>query len=576
MVFRYLLPAEPPPLPVYVIQWRLINGVLNICDIFPALLLAGLVIPFGWIAQDSEPFPRFSLHFFKWLSPALFTGFAAAAVYAVVFFLVSPLSQNYYKTLSSNGTIFHQSKAAAAKQASAGEWLNAEHSLAVCKRIWRKSAEEGGEIFSLAESISVKATEIRIKKAALESEKIYNIQKKEEAPIFKLWEPVNAQEALNSANIALAENRYFDAHWLAGLVMQLLKTKQTGAEYQQAAHIARQAWNTINNLAPSEKERVLYSLYHQKRDGYAAIHDTDWLQAYHIFADLITKTPADPDVANFLALSKQEVESIAFFIEERDITLGTMVLNPLFSLPTDVQQARAVIRMTDLSLFSDCAYGRNMELLLFDKKQKFIGTISSPFCRISPYQTDRGERLLVMMRSISNETNEQFDPTVTWFDTDWKKQELFDDMQIVLNIQYHHFILLTNIRYGIDSLLLPDLFSASKTFGEYGYITQVFQAELMYRIFSLIVFLPATVITIVLGWRFRATRKPFFIGIPMFFILPFVFQIIIWIYQRLFNTLCIWSVTNFGFTMTGLLFGLGTVGLFFLSLLVAAFQRKDN
>jgi hypothetical protein len=573
MAFRYLLPAEPPPLPVYVIQWRLINGLLNICDIFPALLLAGLIMPFGWTAQDDEPLPRFSPQFFKQLSTVLLTGFAAAAVYAVLFFLVRPLSQNYYNTLSLNGTLFHQSKAAAEKQAADGEWLDAEHSITVCKRIWRGSAEEGGEIFSLAEKISAKAVEIRAKNSALEAEKIYNIQKKKEPPVFRLWEPVAAQEALAAAKTALAEDRYFDAHWLASFVMRLLKTKEISAEYRQAEHIARQSWNSINNLAPSERESEIYSLYRQKREGYAAIHDSNWLQAYHIFADLITKTSADPDVENFLALSMQKTEGLAFFIDKRDITLGTMVPNPLFSLPTGTQNIRAVIRMTVLSVFSDCAYGRNVELFLFDQEYTLIGTITSPFCRLSPQKTDTGERLLVMMRAISSETNEQFDPAITWFNKDRKTQELFDNMQILFNINYQNFILLTNIRHGMDSLLLTDLFSARKTCGEYGYITQVFQAEIMYRIFSLIVFLPAAVITIVLGWRLRAKKKPFFIGIPMLFVLPFVFQVIIRVYQRVLNTLCIWSVTSLGFTMSAILFALGSVLLFFLSLLLAAFQR---
>jgi hypothetical protein len=576
MVFRYLLPTAPPPLPVYVVPWRLTNGLLDICAVFPALLLAGLVMPFGWIIQKDEPFSRFSPQFLKRLSPALFTGFASAAIYAVVFFLITPLSQNYYETMSLKGALFHQSKAAAESQAADGQWLDAEYSIAVCKRIWRKSAEEGGEIFALAERISAKAMEIRAKNTALEMEKIYNIQHKEEPLVFTGREPVDAQEALVSAKTALEENRCFDAHWLANLAMRLLRTKRTSAEYRQAERIAAQAWNATNALAPSEQESEIYSLYHQKREGYAAVHDENWLQAYHIFADLIAKTPADPDVANLLAISKRQTESLAFFVDEQDVTLGSMAPNPFFSIPINAQNVRAVIKMADISLFPDSAYGRNVELFLFDQNYAFIGAITSPFCKLSPQETDGGERFFVMMRSINGETNEQFDPVVRWFDKDRKRQELFDDnAQMSFDISYQNFILLANLRYGLDSLLLNELFVAGDKFGEYGYIEQVFQVEIIRQIFSLIVFLPITVIVIILGWRLRAKKKPFFIGLPMLFILPGVFQVVIRLYQSLLNALCIWSVATLGFTLSMVVFTLGTVPLFFLSLLLAAFQRNE-
>jgi hypothetical protein len=231
--------------------------------------------------------------------------------------------------------------------------------------------------------------------------------------------------------------------------------------------------------------------------------------------------------------------------------------------------------MAQISLFKDMAYGKNAELALFDQENHLIATIKSKFCRLSPQKTDTGEQVLVMTRSIDEETNEQFDPVITWYGSNEKERELFNNMQFLLDINYRDFILLANLRHGIDSILLDDLFIAGKKFGAYGYITQVFQAEIIYRLFSLIVFLPAAVIIIVLGWRFRAKNKPLFMGIPMLFILPLVFQGIIRLYQSLLNTLSIWSVTSFGFTISMTLFSIGTVFLFFLSLLIAAFQKEE-
>jgi hypothetical protein len=321
---------------------------------------------------------------------------------------------------------------------------------------------------------------------------------------------------------------------------------------------------------PSDKETVSYELYRQKREGYVAINDGDWIRAYRIFSDLIRKAPGDPDTANFLALSKSKVQSLTFFLNERDYAQGEIIGNPLYSLPAESQNARVVLRFASISLFADAAYAYNAEIIALNQSGAPIGSISAPYCKLCPQSTAAGDRLLVMLRAVDQETQEQYDPAAS--DDD---QNLFENAQIMLALDYDDFRLLSKLRRGMNSLLIGDLFRAAQRFDSFGQVEQVFQAEIIYQLSEPASFLPIAVFVIVLGWRFRSKKKLRYLGIPMLIILPFVFEAVIYFYRSILNTLCIWSVTSMGFTTSIAIFACGTAACFFCALLVLAAQREE-
>jgi hypothetical protein len=63
MGFRFIAPAEPPPIAIYSQSWRIIQGVLTYIGLFPALTMSGLVLPFGIRSDLRGEFPRFSPEF---------------------------------------------------------------------------------------------------------------------------------------------------------------------------------------------------------------------------------------------------------------------------------------------------------------------------------------------------------------------------------------------------------------------------------------------------------------------------------------------------------------------------------
>ncbi|MDR0785588.1 MAG: hypothetical protein LBE74_06880 [Treponema sp.] len=563
MAFRYVSPGASAPLPIYAVKWRLITGLLDVCAFFPAIALAGLVVPFGIRVEDIKPFPRFSPYFFSLIRTTVVTAICVAALYGALFFLVEPLSQNYRGTLIFNGDLFRQSKKTAQEEANEGRWLDAEKSMLVCKRIWAKSEE----IKSLAEQIQINAAEMRLANAADESRKLYNIREFQEARSDKNPEeqeardPMNIAEALAWARKALDERRFYDAYWLAGVGTRL--AKKNGPEYRQAVLIEANAWEAINQPGTSAQESEASAFYREKKNGYLAIGDEDWLKAYHIFYGLAMKNPGDPDIANSLALSKEKVASSAFFLSDKELTLGEIIPSAFCSLPA--QNARVVIRIGYLTLFSNAAYGRNVEIDAIDHENRVLCQVKTPYCKILP-QADN-ESLLLMLRAVEN--NEQFDPVITGVNA-----SLFENAQIRLDINYENFILLSKVRRGLDSFFISELFRAERKFGDYGYIPQVFQADIVYRIFEAAVFLPIAVSVIILGWRFRVKRKPQLIGIPMLLILPFVFNIFVLMCRAFINKMSILSVIGIGFVNSLVVFAVGTVVCFFFALTGLAAQRE--
>jgi hypothetical protein len=554
----------PAPLPIYAVEWRLITGILDVCAFFPGIVLAGLVVPFGIRVEHIKSFPRFSTYFFSYIKTTVIAAVCAAAVYGALLFLVRPLSQNYKESLIFNGRLFHQSKETAQREADEGKWIDAEKSILICRRIWAKSEE----IRVLSEQIHMKAIEMRLTNAVDESRRLYHIKesydsaggRRMERREIKLREPMNAAESIDLARKALGERRFYDARWLASVGARL--AIKNSPEYRQAVSLEAEAWKATSTMGPSFQESEAFAFYREKRDGYTAMEDEDWLKAYRIFYRLAMQNPGDPDSANFLALSKEKVAVAAFSLDGKESALGEIMTNAFYSLP--IENIRIVIRIGYLTILPDAAYGRDVEIDAIDHENRILSHAKSPYCKVFPQEYGG---ILLMLRAIEN--GEQFDPIIIGIEA-----ELLENAQIRLGVDYEDFVLLSKIQRGLDSFFIGELFRAQEKFADYGYITQVFQADIIYRIFGTAIFLPIAVLGVVFGWRFRAKKKPCLIVIPMLFILPFVFNVFVLICQELINKAGVLSVVGIGFINSLIAFTAGTAVCFFSTLAGLAAQRE--
>jgi hypothetical protein len=567
LIFRMIFPGEVSPLPVFSRNWSLIRGLIEILALFPALVFSALVVPFGIVSED-EYFTRFSPRLFQRLMPPLFTAFAASGLYAILFFLVLPMAQSYEENLYFKGETYRLAKGRAQVHAEAGEWLEASQLIGICDVVWQNSPE----LTMLREEIEVQLEEMRF----MENRRIIGTASGERPNSANVSampgqkEPLHAADAIAMGETALGEGRLFDAHWLAIVGSRIAKAGSP--EKIEADRLAARAWNRIESLQPTIDERRVSSLYQIKMSGYEAMVSGDWIRAFYIFKELVRQSPTDPDAVNFLAASEKGTREVAFFIDAMDLSPGESLTNVLFSLPViQGKQGRSVMRIASLSARPDYAYGLGIEYMMFDSNAQLLLSFDAPYAKILPIMIDGQQQVLIMMRALSSH-----DSTLRW-EPEWNIYGEIpyypDSAQITLDIDYETFLDLSEMRQRLPSMPINELFDISKTAGEMGYITQVYEAEILNRLGTCLFFLPMAVFIIIIGWCFRARQRPRYFFVLLLPILPLIFNGMAYLYRIILNTVGISLIFSLGFSIALPLFIAILVLVFIISLVTLAAQR---
>jgi hypothetical protein len=408
------------------------------------------------------------------------------------------------------------------------------------------------------------------------------------------------------AAAAMKEERYYDAHWLATLGIRL--ARGGSPEEAAASRAASLAWNAISSLAPNTREQELYTRYHLKQSGYQAMVAGDWIRAYYIFRELIEMNPNDPDALNFLRKSEDGTRDIAFFTDEMGRGMGNILTNAVFSLPYQPRgggAGRGIIRFASISLYQDYAYGFGLEFICFDSANRPESRFLAPYAKILPMTLGGRPRVVILMQALDRDHQDRRwgpawtslegaaaarRPTVT-ADAPGAAggflRSVIGDNQIMLDLTFENFVLLCYTWRGLgapigstdrlsplDGFSLGDLFAGARSLSPYGYVPQVFEAEIIYQLSEPLFFLPLAIIVIILGWRFRALSQARYVFIPMLGVLPLVFNGVVFVYRHVLNILGVFSVLNLGFSTTLILYCLGAGILFVLSLVVFVSQHS--
>jgi len=566
LIFRFIFPGSETPLLIFSREWRMVQGWLEVFNLFPALAFSALVIPFG-LALFEENYQSFSDMFFKRLIGSVITAIIAAAIYALIFFLALPLLKNHEENLIHRGELYQMAKKNAFDSKEAGEWFEASQYIGICDNIWNSSPE----IANLRIEVAIKLDQLKAEerehlssaRAALTTER----RESGATPLSQGREPVNSTQAISMSRTALSEERYFDAHWLANLGVRL--SINESAEASIAAQLASEAWNKIASLAPNQHDIRLYNLYNIKLSGYQAMDIGDWIRAFYIFQELLAITPDDPDVKNFYAASEVRAKETAFFIDEMELCVGENINGALFSLPSDSDSelsGRAVLRFGTLTTSTDVAYGIDFEYMEFGIDSAPKAIVTSRYAKLTPVKIKGKEQILVLMHALDRaDKNHSFDSK--WVYGSSPVGGIF------LDVSFDELILISNVRRGLANIQMRDLFTAAKLLGKAGYVHQIFQAEILNRLGSAFFFLPMAVFVIVIAWRYRAKQKPRYLFVLLMPVLPIVFHGFVFMYRSVFNSIGIWLVLSIGFSAALAVYIVTLAVSLFISLIVLSAQH---
>lgn len=582
-VFRFIYPDfdslsysatgySTPLLDIFWFKARLVSGILTYIEFFPAVFMAALTLPFALKVYESRGDSRFQTTFFESLRPHLMTGIAGTLIYALLSLVVSPLLNNYTIKAQRESILYSAARERAEAFAKEEKWVEASGFFAVCDRIWPQNdalSDLEGKISSGMERLRYSRAE-RVRR----SNALGGIPGQ---PV-----PVNAAEALALAKRALAAERYYDAHWLSNTAESL--AREGSVEAADAARTASLAWNAIARLEPSEDEKLLYSIYKRKREGYEALISGEWLRAYYIFNALIKDAPSDPDVRKYLTMSEAGLETVAFFLDEMDLAIGDIESNAVFSLPNREdgltgESGRIVFRIEALTTFEDVSYGRGLEAIGFSARNEPLFRVSAQSVKIMPISISDSWQTVLLLRAVDRE-NEAVRQEPLWGGATGGSGAVSGarnrrgGSQLLLSIQYEDFLLASAAQSGADGFFLNDLWTSAKRLEDAGFVPQVFETEILRQIAEPALFPAVAVLALVIGWKYRSLFRVRYSIYPMLIVLPMVFSMMGALLRSLVRSGLIWTLLSFGFAPALVSLAAASILSFALSVFLLAAQRN--
>jgi hypothetical protein len=595
--FRFVFPKDGSLIKIFWLPARLGWGVLDYAALFPALVMSALSMPFGLrkkdAREDDPTMTRFSTRFLQSIRGPLFITIFSAAIYGLLLFIVCPLVQNYVSNITFQSRFWRENDKRTRESIAAGKWTEAAGSFALCERVWPENPENSELSEKIAAGLDAANLGSRLQREANREAAQSGFLGNAGSPLFADLSgkrtPVDAAAALRFAEEAYAEERFYDAHWLANLAVRL--SRPGAAEIAGASRLASQAWEAIGSLEPNSAEREVYSIYRLKRDGYEAMLGGEWIRAYYIFRQLVIRTPLDVDVANFFSASTQGLLSVAFFSRDIQNDGAGITDGALFSLPW-AGGGRLVLRAASIASYDDVCWITGLEVAAFGNDTRPQFRARAPYGKIMPMTigldeaSGSEERVLLLMRALDREDEKQrWEPEWVFYDRNGEETRdsaAFRNEQagaeLIFNISYDDFLMALDAGRGTDAFFLRDLFTAANDLGNYGYISEVFQAEIVRRVAEPLAFLPLAVLALIIGWRFRlrsaGRNRARYVFIPMFVILPLVYNAIVQIFRYLINAMSIWSVLFFGFIQAMILTAGVVALLFIISMIILAAQHE--
>jgi len=574
----FLTGVQPVILECFKVKWRLSNGIITFIHLFPVLCFSALVIPFG-LKEHSEGGYAGSIYvgkkgfsnlFLAYIFWPVITAAIAAVLYGLLFFLTLPLAMNMKNSVIDQSELYTEAKIKAKAKCNEKNWTEARHFIRICDTIWPESKENDLEVLR---RIVAEASAPQIAGQNGEITETDNV--------VSVWQgipgtPVDSTDALKRAEEAYDKERYYDAAWLASLAQKL--AKPGAAEIATAAALEAKAWDRITGLAPNALEEERFSLYQMKLDGFTKMNADDWISAYYIFQELSRLTPNDPDVVQYLKNCKIGVSGMAFFIDEMDTAIGKILAGSIFSMPDtgpDETGGRLALRFSSLVFFPDYAYAWGCEAIAADNEGNFLYRVSADYAKLIPANSSnsKGEpvgRTALLLKALDrNDKNRRYDPL--WIQGEAGYTGVAS--QITLNISYEDLRMLSEMKQGTGTLNLWELFTAEKKFADYGYVQKTFRAEILRRIGDALFFLPMSVLALILGWRYRAQKKPRYVYVPMLAVLPIVFYGVLFFYRSILDNLAIQLSMNMGLTTAIICLCAGAAVCFTLSLVLLAAQH---
>lgn len=355
---------------------------------------------------------------------------------------------------------------------------------------------------------------------------------------------------------------FFGAHYLSVQAEKLCGPNDPNIF--DARDMANKAWNSLQ--AAQKEELTAGNLFFRKKwEGYKALNSQDFEEAYYIFNDLSledARKARDPDVVRYLKISRDNLLEKYFFIDETyDASRFESAKNISFSVKKpngecDIALIRGVTEVDGTG--GMVRYLRGLEIYSFDKNGKFKSSLSTPYAKMTAYQSanlglKERERLsipanaktipYIMLRSVSRNSREQKNEPSYTFASAAAAREQFSKNQIFLPFPYEDISLILTSAQGNGNLNPFSLNRLARKAPDYGYSSEVFSVESLNRIFYPFMLLIIFIFVASIAWNYRLASGAIF-KFKWIFFLPML-NVVFYFSERLIEYMI--KILNFVF-----------------------------
>ncbi|MDR0909673.1 MAG: hypothetical protein LBM77_07895 [Spirochaetaceae bacterium] len=569
-VFPQSFGGEASPLGAFDNYWGIVSGALSFLGFFPAISLSAIALPYGIMKNSDMGIKPSAVEFFKKMRSAIILVCILSLLYCLLSLLIQPLLLRQKTEMKSEAELYYTIRGNMEEAIQKEHWTEAYLHFTLCNDIWPESPElklvkDYIEANAYREDYLETIEENRAKIPKESSETIVETEKHQMQNI-NLRRPINSDEAISFAEEAMQDERYYDVLYLADFAKKL--AGNNAEALRQANTLLANARKKINSLAPTARQEEELKTYTLKQKAYDTELAGKEIEAYYLFKQLLERAPNDPEAQDHFTLTQNATLERAFFIDEVGSSIGRTINDAVFSLPLN-RIARIVIYASSLQIpvgriqDNDSAYITGFEAMFFDSSGELLNQVVSPFAKVRALGNNAQIQLLSLDRN---------DQATSWAPVWQGKTGVTNANIITLDVSFSDFILCCNISGQAENLPLNYLFKGA-TMASYGFIPQVFRAELYRRTAIPALFLPMLGFMLVIAWRFRSKNKHGPLAWLMPVLLPIALLALFDVFSAGVATCSAILALTLDLIPALCIISVGAVGLFFLSLVVLSIQK---
>ena len=387
--------------------------------------------------------------------------------------------------------------------------------------------------------------------------------------IKDLAEGKKPYELLDMAQDYFEREDYFSAHYYANLAYRLDPNRG------DAQRLAARAQEKIASKDLSSLELEEKRLYERKREGYEHFQNEEFFKAYQVFRELQDRYPQDADVISYLSKSEEQLRRETFFLDEAeqiDTLPGAAEL--LFVNYRD-EDEREIVFIGKLAGIDAGIFCKDIEVLRFGA-QGLLYHYYAPYGKLrdGTLNLHGVDRLSPERKEASREAVPRYLSGATRL----RGEQLPYMLSLKPALEQ-----LPTLRGGrpastsAESLGFFTLWQARRQIGSYGYLESGISAEILRRLLLPFSFLVLCLLSVAVGWRFRArfsARLHWALLLPMP-LFPIVASSLTGVYLHAQRILLDFVLLRLGFSISLIVFLVLQALLLLVTMIVLAGQRTD-